>query len=92
MKDVVMLKLTSFLPKMDFFDNVGRFMETITGRLQTISLSVIIFCVAVTGLMFVFGEGPSRTAKRWLTYIVIGAIIIFGASTIGQTIKSVGGF
>lgn len=92
MKDVLMLKLTSFLPKMDFFDNVGRFMETITGRLQTISLSVIIFCVAVTGLMFVFGEGPSRTAKRWLTYIVIGAIIIFGASTIGQTIKSVGGF
>ncbi|HCM90567.1 MULTISPECIES: TrbC/VirB2 family protein [Vagococcus] len=80
------------LQRMDFFDNVNKFMSNMTGKLQGVSLSVIIFCVSVTGLMFLFGEGPSRTAKKWLTYIVIGACIVFGASTIGNTIKSVGGF
>lgn len=80
------------LPKMDFFDNINKFMGNATGKLQGISLSVVIFCVAVTGVMFLFGEGPSRTAKKWLTYIIIGALIVFGASTIGSTIKSVGGF
>ena len=80
------------LPKMDFFSNVQRFMSNVTSKVQGISLSIVIFCVVITGLMFLFGEGPSRTAKRWLTYIVIGALIIFGAATIGSTIKSVGGF
>lgn len=92
MKEIMTTKLAMSPPKMDFFDNVAKFMTNITSRLQGISLSVIIFCVVVTGTMFLFGEGPSRTAKKWLTYIVIGALIIFGASTIGQTIKSVGGF
>ena len=80
------------LPKMDFFSNVQRFMSNVTSKVQGISLSIVIFCVVITGLMFLFGEGPSRTAKRWLTYIVIGALIIFGAATICSTIKSVGGF
>ncbi|MEQ3460759.1 TrbC/VirB2 family protein [Enterococcus cecorum] len=80
------------LPTMDFFDNISNFMGNMTSKIQGISLSVVIFCVCVTGLMFLFGEGPSRTAKKWLTYIVVGALIIFGASTIGSTIKSVGGF
>ncbi|HAQ5095814.1 TPA: TrbC/VirB2 family protein [Enterococcus faecium] len=91
MKNLVISKF-AMLPRMDFFDNVSKFMSNMTSKLQGISLSVIIFCIVVTGLMFLFGEGPGRTAKKWLTYIVIGAIIIFGASTIGQTIKSVGGF
>lgn len=92
MKEIMTTKLAMSLPKMDFFDNVAKFMNNTTSKLQGISLSVIIFCVVITGMMFLFGEGPSRTAKKWLTYIVIGSLIIFGASTIGQTIKSVGGF
>ncbi|EMF0336548.1 TrbC/VirB2 family protein [Enterococcus faecium] len=92
MKEIMTTRLAMNMPKMDFFDNVSKFMSNTTSKLQGISLSVIIFCVVVTGMMFLFGEGPSRTAKKWLTYIVIGALIIFGASTIGQTIKSVGGF
>lgn len=91
MKELMTSKLLN-LPTMDFFDNVSKFMSNVTGKIQGISLSVIVFCICVTGIMFLFGEGPSRTAKKWLTYIVIGALIIFGASTIGSTIKSVGGF
>lgn len=94
MKEIMTTKLAlaMSLPKMDFFDNVSKFVSNATSKLQGISLTIVIFCIVITGLMFLFGEGPSRTAKKWLTYIVIGAIIIFGASTIGQTIKSVGGF
>ncbi|HAT4364582.1 MULTISPECIES: TrbC/VirB2 family protein [Bacillota] len=91
MKELMTNKFTN-LPTMDFFDNISNFMGNMTSKIQGISLSVVIFCVCVTGLMFLFGEGPSRTAKKWLTYIVVGALIIFGASTIGSTIKSVGGF
>lgn len=91
MKELMTSKFMN-LPTMDFFDNVSNFMGNLTSKIQGISLSVVIFCVCVTGLMFLFGEGPSRTAKKWLTYIVVGALIIFGASTIGSTIKSVGGF
>lgn len=85
------MKLATLVP-MDFFSNVQNFMQNITSKVQGISLSIIIFCIVVTGLMFLFGEGPSRTAKKWLTYIVIGSIIVFGASTLGSTIKDVGGF
>ncbi|MDZ5560764.1 TrbC/VirB2 family protein [Enterococcus cecorum] len=91
MKELMTNKFTN-LPTMDFFDNISNFMGNMTSKIQGISLSVVIFCVCATGLMFLFGEGPSRTAKKWLTYIVVGALIIFGASTIGSTIKSVGGF
>lgn len=91
MKELMTNKFTN-LPTMDFFDNISSFMGNMTSKIQGISLSVVIFCVCVAGLMFLFGEGPSRTAKKWLTYIVVGALIIFGASTIGSTIKSVGGF
>lgn len=92
MNELLKVKLAVGLSKMDFFSNVSKFMSNMTTKIQGISLSIVVFCVVVVGLMFLFGEGPSRTAKKWLTYIVIGALIIFGASTIGDTIKSVGGF
>lgn len=76
----------------DFFSNVKKAVSTFTSKLQGISLALIIACIVVTGLMFVFGEGPSRAAKKWLMYIVIGSLLIFGASTLGSTIKNVGGF
>lgn len=76
----------------DFFSNVKKAVSTFTTKLQGISLVVIVACIAITGLMFVFGEGPGRTAKKWLMYIVIGSLLVFGASTLGSTIKNVGGF
>lgn len=76
----------------DFFSNVESAVSSFTGKLQGISLTVIISCICITGLMFVFGEGPSRTAKKWLIYIITGAVLIFGAATLGSTIKSISGF
>lgn len=76
----------------DLFSNVESAVSTFTGKLQGISLTIIIACLAITGLMFVFGEGPSRAAKKWLIYIIVGALIIFGAATFGSTIKDVSGF
>lgn len=92
MKKLAVGNVLAGLPRMDFFDNVNTFFGNTTGKLQGISLTIVIFCIVVTGMMFLFGEGPSRTAKKWLTYIVIGSLVIFGATTIGQTIKGVGGF
>lgn len=80
------------LPKMNFFENITTFATNLASDLQGVAMSIIVACIVITGLMFVFGEGPSRTAKKWLTYIVIGSIVVFGAGTIGTTIKSVGGF
>lgn len=77
---------------MDFFSNVQQAVSTFTGKVQGISLTVIIACIVITGLMFVFGEGPSRTAKKWLVYIIAGAVLIFGASTLGTTIQDISGF
>jgi len=42
--------------------------------------------------MFLFGDGPSRVAKRWLLFIIVGAVIIWGAATIAQTIQTTAGF
>ncbi|EEL25717.1 hypothetical protein bcere0018_53170 [Bacillus cereus Rock1-15] len=36
-----------------------------------------------------FGEGPSRTAKKWLMYIVVGGILLWGAGALGSTIQGV---
>lgn len=70
----------------DFFTSVENVIQDWTGKLQTITLSIVIGCLVITGLMFIFGEGPSRAAKKWLIYIVVGALIVWGAATIGQTI------
>ncbi|MFB7304591.1 MULTISPECIES: TrbC/VirB2 family protein [Bacillati] len=85
-------RLTNNLPYNDFFDNVSTSVSTFTGKLQGIALGVIIACIVITGFMFIFGEGPSRTAKKWLMYIIIGAVLIFGAATLGDTVKNVSGF
>lgn len=84
--------ITSNLAYNDFFSNVSTAISSFTSKLQGISLVIIVACIAVTGLMFLFGEGPSRTAKKWLVYIIVGAVLIFGASTLGSTIKDVSGF
>ncbi|MDM5335785.1 TrbC/VirB2 family protein [Fictibacillus enclensis] len=76
----------------DFFSNVGSSVTSFTGKLQGLALGVIICCIVITGFMFLFGEGPSRTAKKWLVYVVIGAVLIFGAATLGSTIQDVSGF
>lgn len=81
-----------FLPYNDFFSSVQKSFETLTTKIQGISLAIVVACIVVTGLMFLFGEGPSRAAKKWLLYIILGATVIFGATTFGDTIKSVGGF
>ena len=73
----------------DIFDNVSDSLGTFTGKLQGIGLVVIVACLAIIGLMFMFGEGPSRTAKKWLLYIVVGGILLWGAGTLGSTIQGV---
>ena len=75
-----------------FFGRIDSFTSQLSGLLKNTSIGVIILCFSITGLMFIFGEGPSRTAKKWLTYIVIGALIIFGAAALSETLKTVGGF
>ena len=77
---------------MDFFSNVESMLTTLTGRIQAIALSAIILCIVIVGAMFLFGEGPSRAAKRWLGWIIVGAILIFGAATIAQTVQTTLGF
>ncbi|EHL64988.1 MULTISPECIES: TrbC/VirB2 family protein [Bacillus cereus group] len=77
----------------DFFDSVSNAMNSWTGRLQAIGLVTIVFCVCIAGFMFWMGEEMSRNAKKWLMRIVIGAIFVFGAGVVGQTIQGVtGGF
>lgn len=85
-------KLASKLTYNDFFSNVEDAVSSFTGKVQGIALTVIIACIVVTGVMFIFGEGPSRTAKKWLVYIVIGAVLVFGGATLGSTIQDVSGF
>lgn len=85
-------RITGNLVYNDFFSNVESAISTFTGKLQGISLTIIIACIGITGLMFLFGEGPSRTAKRWLVFICVGAVLIFGASTLGTTIRDISGF
>jgi len=88
-------KMTSVGAKLaynDIFSNVSKSLGTFTGKVQGIALAIIIACIVITGIMFIFGEGPSRTAKKWLINIVIGAFLVFGAATLGSTIQDVAGF
>lgn len=90
-----MMQLKNFslnLPYNDFFTNVESAVSTFTGKVQGISLTIIIACIVISGIMFIFGEGASRTAKKWLIYIIVGAVLIFGAATLGSTIQDVSGF
>ncbi|EJR50075.1 hypothetical protein IIO_06388 [Bacillus cereus VD115] len=77
----------------DFFDSVSSAMGSWTGRLQAIGVVIIIFCVAIAGIMYMLGEEMSRKAKQWLFRIIVGGVILFSAGIIGDTIKGVtGGF
>nr|WP_255444166.1 TrbC/VirB2 family protein [Bacillus sp. SH7-1] len=88
--------LTVFYVKLltynDFFESVSSAMTSWTGKLQAIGLAIVIFCVAIAGVMYMLGEEMSRKAKQWLFRIIVGAIILFCAATIGDTITAVSGF
>lgn len=93
MKTLLSTVVATKLPVMSgFFDRINNFTSGLSSQLKATSIGVIILCFSITGLMFIFGEGPSRTAKKWLTYIVIGALIIFGATALSDTLKGLGGF
>lgn len=87
--------LTAFYIKLltynDFFDSVSTAMGSWTGRLQAIGVAVIIFCVAVAGVMYMLGEEMSRKAKQWLFRIIVGGVILFSAGVIGDTIRGLTG-
>lgn len=76
----------------DIFANVKTSLTSLTKNIQNITMSVVVLCIVITGVMFIFGEGPSRTAKKWLLYIGIGAFLVWGATTLGTTIQDVTGF
>ncbi|QWH03989.1 hypothetical protein EXW52_27995 (plasmid) [Bacillus mycoides] len=73
----------------DFFDAVSGALGTWTGRLQAIGVVLIIFCIAVAGIMYMAGEEMSRKAKQWLFRIIIGGFLLFGAGVFGDTIQGV---
>jgi len=73
----------------DFFSSVKGAIQTWTEKIQNITLAIIVLCVVIVGVMFLFGEGPSRTAKKWLMYIIVGGVLVWGATTLGTTIKAV---
>ncbi|HFU7090106.1 TPA: TrbC/VirB2 family protein [Bacillus cereus] len=82
----------SILPNLvynDIFDSVGNIFKEWAGRLQSTAMWIALLCVVITGLMFMFGEGPSRKAKTWLLYIIGGCIIVWGAMEIVQTVQGV---
>lgn len=76
----------------DIFSNVQETLMDLTTNIQGITMSVVVLCIVITGVMFIFGEGPSRTAKKWLLYIGVGAFLVWGAATLGTTIQDVSGF
>ena len=88
----VLGKFAGWLSYNDFFDNVSSALGTFTGRVQSIALAVIIACLVINGVMFMFGEEAARKAKHWIMYVIIGAVVVFGAATIGSTVQSVVGF
>lgn len=92
MTDGLTNKMIENMPTMDFFTNVQNFMSNLTKSLQGITMAGIVLCIVLAGIMFLGGEEQSRMAKKWLGRIVIATIVVFGASTIGSTMKSVGGF
>lgn len=93
MDNLLTLFYVKLLTYNDFFDSVSNAMGSWTGRLQAIGVVIIIFCVAIAGIMYMLGEDLSRKAKQWLFRIVIGGVILFSAGIIGDTIKGVtGGF
>ncbi|MED1305165.1 conjugal transfer protein TrbC [[Bacillus thuringiensis] serovar konkukian] len=75
----------------DFFDSVSTAMGSWTGRLQAIGVGIIIFCVAVAGVMYMLGEEMSRKAKQWIFRIIVGGVILFSAGIIGDTIRGLTG-
>lgn len=78
----------------DIFDSFGNILKTFAGRLQSVSFWVAVVCVVVVGVMFMFGEGAARGAKKWLLYIIAGCIVVWGAMEFVQTVQGVsnGGF
>lgn len=85
-------KMIENMPTMDFFTNVQKFMTSLTSKLQGITMAGVVLCIVLAGIMLLGGEEQARTSKKWLSRIMIATIVIFGASLIGSTMKSVGGF
>ena len=77
------------------FNNLDNLLWGIVKTLQWYSLPVMAIAIATLGIFLVMsGDDTDRKSrlKGWITNILIGGMLVFGASTIAEVVKKfVGG-
>lgn len=78
---------------MDFFSNTSKFLVSTTGKVKGLVLVVATLCGVIVGsMMMMMGGAVSQKAKGWLTWIIVGCLVAWGAAEIMSTLQSVSGF
>lgn len=77
---------------MQFFSNVISALDRLTAELTKVALPVMIIIIIAIGFMWISGDRGAEKGKGWLFKLLVGGFLIFGASILAQTIKSLYGF
>lgn len=58
-------------------------------QIQTFTWILCGVAIAICGLLFVFGDREMKEhAKKWMKGIVVGVILVMGATSIAELLKS----
>lgn len=85
----LVLEVYTRLPAMDWFNNVTKAIQSLTGKIQPLLIVIACLCLMCAGAMFLFGDDQKRTAKSWLIGIGVGLLIVCGATQLINTYTSI---
>ncbi|MEZ4104489.1 MAG: pilin [Candidatus Paceibacterota bacterium] len=72
-------------------NSIEDLLEGILGIVVVIATPIVIFFIIYAGFLYVTAQGDETkltTAKKALTYAIIGGVLILGAYAIGEIIKN----
>lgn len=77
---------------MQFFSNLARFFDTVTAEMTKIALPAMAMIIVAIGFMWISGDRGAEKGKGWIFKLLVGGLLIFGASVLAQTLKNMYGF
>ena len=96
MKAVYAVDIKAIWPLADSFDNPAQIISELFPRILIIASIILFFLIVIAGVGIIAGAGKDdphakEKSRNFLTYAVIGFIIIFGAFWILQIINFITG-
>lgn len=77
---------------MNIFQNIKTALTDLAEQMSSVAAPVMVVLFIALGFLWMSGDRGAGKAKSWAWYIVVGGLLIFGASVLVTTLTDIYGF